>query len=266
MTPDWRLAPGRDDTARWATVRGQWVHPRLSVAVPVNAGNRPFVLGGVGKQDPRYQKQAAGVSWNPDMADCTNSVVIARSRSYAEELATTLTRYSVEIFVLGHVIDLATTYRLTPNLSQEVNVISSHHGLGWTYILLAAVLSTVALQIASSWMWRHVVNRFPRNRRGYMQFYSCILFGTLTGRHNDYQVVLVGALLGLSCILSYVLIASKLLSCGWNLLFLANFTPLISTMSFLVLKYVLAMSAGLSMFFIFPYWLHRSIHAQFRST
>ena len=98
-----------------------------------------------------------------------------------------------------------------------------------------------------------------------MQFYSCILFGTLTGRHNDYQMVLVGALLGISCILSYVLIASKLLSCGWNLLFLANFTPSISTMSFLVLKYVLAVSAGLSMFFIFPYWLHRSIHAH-RST
>lgn len=199
------------------------------------------------------------------MASSAKTITIASSSSNVEDLAMTLTRYSAEIYVLGHVIDLATTYRLTPDLSQEVNVISSHYGLGWAHILLAAVLSTVAVVVALSWMWRHVVDRFPRSRMGYMQFYSWILFGTTSGKHADYQTVWVGAFLGLACIVSYVLVASKLLTCGWNLSFLASYPPFISTMSFLILKYVLASSVGLSMFFVFPYWLHRSIHAEFRS-
>ena len=200
------------------------------------------------------------------MADDTNPSTTERAISGAGDLAMTLTRRSMAIYVAGQVIDLSTTYRLTPDLSREMNLISSHYGLGWAHILLAAVMSTVILLMASSWMWRLVVKRFPLGRTPYMQFYSCILFGTITGKHSDYQTVWIGALIGIACILSYALVASKLLTCGWNLLIMANDPPFLSTTSFLVLKYVLAVGVGLSMFFIFPYWLHRTIHEDIRTT
>lgn len=171
--------------------------------------------------------------------------------------ARALAHKSAVLYILGHVLDLVTTFILSPDLERETNFMVDQLGFGWGYVLGAAAVSSVVVLVALRWMWPVMVQRFPAAPASYPDFYRGILYGDTPRRTLGRRFASTGFLIGIVCIAVYSAITTKLLTGFWNLLVLSigiggsQFLPL------LPIKVGAAALVGLAMFFVYPYLLHR---------
>ena len=161
------------------------------------------------------------------------------------------------LYVLGHVLDLITTYVVSPGLERETNVMVDVYGFGWSDILAMAVVTSVGTLAALRWMWPRLFDRFPATERSYGRFYRSLLYGTGSKPPRDGTEFATGALIGVICIAAYAAIATKLFTGIWNLSVLAFGVTTDHFLLLLVTKVCVAALVGLAMFFLYPYWLHR---------
>lgn len=174
--------------------------------------------------------------------------------------ARTLVLKSTILYVLGQVLDLITTYVISPELERETNMMVARFGFGWAYVLGMAAVTSIVMFFLLRWVWDRLFQRFPDTPLGYRQFYRGIMYGADRSRRIDKRRFATGALVGILSIAAYSAIATKLLTGAWNLSVLAfgvstdDFLPLI------LLKIFLSTCVGLGMFFVYPYWLQRRIH------
>lgn len=187
---------------------------------------------------------------NPDM-------MTAPGRLRYRRLATDLAAKSTLMYVLGHLLDLLTTYLITPDLSREANPMVSRYDLGWTYILVSAGVTSVIMLAAQFWLWRRLLQRFPTGQTGYRGFYHRLLYGSEPGRAADTSSLMKGALMGVIGITAYAVITAKLLTALWNLLILIFGLHIDAFVATILLKNGVAATVGLFMFFGFPYLLYR---------
>ena len=174
-------------------------------------------------------------------------------------LAKRLAHQSTLVYVLGHAVDLLTTYLGTPDLAREANLVIARFGYGWSYILMSALVTSLLMWALQSWLWRRILLAFPDSPLAYKPFYRRMLFGAHTQSRRDIKSYAAGALVGIACILAYSVITSKLLTCVWNLSLLTSDARGHFIVEFILLKNVIAAAVGLGMFFITPYRLHRSM-------
>jgi hypothetical protein len=165
---------------------------------------------------------------------------------------------SAIIYVMGELIDLATTYLLSPDLALETNVLVRWFDFGWTHIVLAAFLASIIMSLVQFWMWRRLSTQLPDDQMTYKSLYRRLIVGDSAGSSaNRFKSYAPGALMGIAFVVAYAAIASKLLTCVWNLLLL---TASVDTESFLIVigvKNVLAAMFGLVMFYVIPFLLNR---------
>lgn len=161
--------------------------------------------------------------------------------------------------MLGHLLDLVTTYVLSPDLERESNVMVDRFGFGWGYILTMAAVSSLVMLAVLSWMWPRLLARFPDAECSYGRFYRRVLYGAGPGQAGDRKRFTTGALIGVICIAAYAAIATKLLTGVWNLCVLAFGVTTNYFFLLVAAKVVLAAGTGLVMFFWYPYRLHRGL-------
>jgi len=181
-----------------------------------------------------------------------NSDAAPPYRQWLSAAATDLAGKSTILYVLGQILDLSTTFLLSPNLARETNVLVALYGFGWDFLLLSALVASLTMLAGQFWMWHRLVRRFPDEQLGYGRFYRHILGKTANARHASGP----GAVLGIVCITLYGLIAAKLLAGLWNLSILAFAATTDSIIRLVLLKNALAAIVGLLMFFFYPYFLY----------
>lgn len=158
---------------------------------------------------------------------------------------------STAIYVVAELIDLATTYLLSPDLALESNLLVRWYGFGWNQLLLVTAFSSVIMLIVQAWMWRRLFTFMPAYPVPYRSLYRDLLFG---GPGSSYAA---GALMGLAYIVAYALIASKLLTCVWNLTLLNDPASTQLFLHVMLTKNLLAAGFGLGMFYLYPFFLNR---------
>lgn len=158
---------------------------------------------------------------------------------------------STAIYVVAELIDLATTYLLSPDLALESNLLVRWYGFGWNQLLLVTAFSSVIMLIVQAWMWRRLFTFLPAHPVSYRSLYRILLFG---GPGATYAA---GALMALAYMVAYALIASKLLTCAWNLTLLNDPASTQPFMRVVLAKNLLAAGFGLGMFYLYPFYLNR---------
>lgn len=166
---------------------------------------------------------------------------------------------STVLYVVGHVLDLVTTFILSPHLNRETNVMVYRFGFGWGYLLVAAAASSVLVLAALWWMWPRVVERFPHTPTSYLDFYRRVLYRDAPGRKPGRRALPTGFLIGIVCTAVYAAIAAKLLTDFWNLYLVAFGGPVSNFLVLPVLTAGLSALVGLCMFFVYPFLLHRRV-------
>lgn len=174
--------------------------------------------------------------------------------------ARTLAKKSTILYVLGHVLDLITTYVMSPELERETNMMVARFGFGWAYVLAMAAVTSIAMFFLLRWVWDRLLQRFPDTPLGYRQFYRGIMYGADHSHRVEKHRFATGALVGILSIAAYSAIATKLLTGVWNLSVLAFGVSIDDFLALIVLKIFLSACVGLAMFFVYPYWLHRRVH------
>ena len=178
-------------------------------------------------------------------------------RAQLQQAAGRLAVRSTLLYVLGHVLDLMTTYLLSPELAREANPLVARYGLGWGFILASAAATSLLMLGVQWWAWQTLVGRFPGRTVAYRPFYRAILYGRAQGRGPRRGRTIRGALLGVLIITAYALITAKLLTGAWNLLLLGAGAPGIGIALVTLVKNGIAAAVGLLMFFLYPYRLYR---------
>lgn len=167
---------------------------------------------------------------------------------------------STILYALGHVLDLVTTYLVSPDLQRETNVMVERFGFGWGYILTAAVLTSAVMLAVLGWMWTCLVARFPASGYSYGRFYRSILYSPGPGSMADRSRFATGMFVGVICISAYAAITTKLITGIWNLAILAFGVTTDWFLLLVVVKACLAAGVGLVMFFWYPYRLYHKFH------
>lgn len=177
------------------------------------------------------------------------------------QLAIDLAGKSTLLYILGHLLDLITTYLFTPDLTHEANPVIAVLGFGWSYILVSAAVTSAIMLAAQLWLWRSLLQRLPAERRSYSDFYHALFHGNVGKGRNDGKELLKGILIGILSITTYAVIAAKLLVGLWNLLILLIGLQVDDFVTAMLIKNGLAACFGLAQFFIYPYYLHRRLLA-----
>jgi hypothetical protein len=108
------------------------------------------------------------------------------------------------------------------------------------------------------WMWRRLFKHLPDSQLAYKSFYRKLLFGE--SAHSSglrIKSYASGAIMAAAFVVAYAAIASKLITCGWNLMLLTTSVEIHPLIVVVTVKNVFAGGFGLFMFYIFPFWLHR---------
>jgi hypothetical protein len=161
------------------------------------------------------------------------------------------------LYLIGHLLDILTTFLLSPDLSRENNILIARFGLGWGFVLLSAAGTSAVMLMAQLWMWNRLFQRFPATRLGYSEFYHVIFYGTDPSPGARRKPFLKGALIGLAVITASAIVAAKLLTGLWHLVILAVEPRIDSFLLVMFLKNLAAGCVGLVAFFVYPYLLHR---------
>ncbi len=185
----------------------------------------------------------------------------ASDRARRRQLAIEVAGKSTLLYVLGHMLDLITTYWLTPNLTRELNPVIAAYGLGWDYILVSALVTSLVMLAAQLWLWHRIFQRFPDTAVGYGRLYNRILGGTDASHTGRWTTFATGLLIGVVAVTCYALIAAKLFTGAWNLTILAMNPTVDSFVLIMFLKNALAGCIGFAVFCLYPYVLHRRIYA-----
>jgi len=162
------------------------------------------------------------------------------------------------LYFIFQLLDIATTWLISPELQQESNIMVARFGFGWGFIFLSAGIGCLIMLMAQRWLWNRLQQRLPSRRLGYSAFYHSILYKPVqqSGGHPalDYQGIFMAILL----IALYSLIAAKLFAVIWNGLLLTLMFRVESFALLILLKNLLAGGFGLYMFFVQLYVLQRS--------
>jgi len=173
-------------------------------------------------------------------------------------LAVDLAGKSAILYIGGQILDLITTYRLTPWLGRESNIVVAQLGLGWGYVLGSAAVLTLVMTLALFWMWPRLLQRFPDPALDYRGFYHRVLYDSDEGSPIEGPTKVSGVFIAITCFLGYALITDKLLAGVWNLSLMIGVRPMTFGLM-LVVKGAIAAAVGLVMFFLYPYLLHRRL-------
>jgi hypothetical protein len=168
-----------------------------------------------------------------------------------------IARWSTALYALGQLIDLFLTYLATPALGREANPLVAQLGLGWPFVLVWALMTTLMMFAWQSWLWRRLLHRLPPRPMPYAGFYRRLLIGQDRDRVHDWRQFVMAVILGAAVILAYAVIASKLLTCLWNFAVLAVGLQVTDMAVILLAKHVIAAAIGLLMLFLYPYNLQR---------
>jgi hypothetical protein len=160
------------------------------------------------------------------------------------------------LYALLQVLDIAITYRITPDLHHEANILVARFDLGWGFIISSATVLSLFMIVAQFWVWHTLRARFPDRIEGYNSFYRHIFYlENSTHEHREHD--LKGILAGLLLILLYSLITAKLLVVVWNFS-LVLFTVSVDDFTHAILvKNLLSGLVGLYMFFVYLFWLSK---------
>ena len=168
---------------------------------------------------------------------------------------------STAIYIVGELIDVGATYILSPDLALETNIMVRRYGFGWSYIVLSAFLSSIIMLLIQFWMWRRLFKCLPDSELAYKPFYRKILVGESTpssGLHIKSYAS--GMIMAVAFIVAYAAIASKLITCGWNLMLLTASVEIYPLIVIMLVKNVFAAIFGILMFYVFPFLLHRRLN------
>lgn len=153
------------------------------------------------------------------------------------------------VYIISHLIDITTTYILSPDLRREANIMISQFDFGWNYIFVSAALTSLVMVIGQLWAWKTLVKRFPDRKLGYAGFYHQIM--------QEARPHFMGSIVSLVIIILYSIIAAKILTVLWHLSLLTDPIYIEPFHQFLLIKNLLASLFGLYVFFIHVYLLHR---------
>ena len=165
---------------------------------------------------------------------------------------------STLIYGAAQLIDLATTYLLSPGLARETNILVQRFGFGWPGLILGAALLTVLMFLAQNWAWGRLFRRLPDTPTTYRSLYGQLLREdpeTLANKQAKSNVI--GISMGVVFVVTYAAIASKLMTIAWNISLLWFTVEYPSPLVFRLLKGVVAAAFGLLMFFSVPFWINR---------
>lgn len=163
---------------------------------------------------------------------------------------------SAIVYSIMQILDVYITYRITPNLHREANILVTSFDLGWQTIILSAIIACVIMFAAQIWVWKKLLSRFPAENKGYASFYRHILFERSSSgkrKNHDFKGIVASILM----VVLYGLIAAKLLVVIWNVsiyyyaIRIDNFTQL------LLAKNLLSGLFGAFMFFAYLYWIYK---------
>ncbi|MDT8321911.1 MAG: hypothetical protein RQ826_15440 [Xanthomonadales bacterium] len=165
---------------------------------------------------------------------------------------------STLIYGAAQLVDLASTYLLSPGLAREANILVQRFGLGWPGLILMAALFTALMFLAQNWAWGRLFRRLPDTPTAYKSLYGKLLREdpeAPAGTQAKSDVI--GLSMGVVLIVAYAAIASKLMAVAWNISLLWFAAEYPSPWVFRLIKGAVAAAFGLVMFFVVPYWLHR---------
>ena len=167
---------------------------------------------------------------------------------------------STAIYIAGELIDLATTYILSPDLALETNALVRWLGFGWTQLVMLSIVASMVMLLTQRWIWRRLFTQMPDHPVPYMFLYHALIFGNSAKppslRPRSYSA---GTLMGVAFVVAYALIASKLMTCAWNLTLLINPETTHSLLLMVLTKNTLAAGFGLAMFYIYPFFLNQAL-------
>ncbi|MEJ2401323.1 MAG: hypothetical protein P8Y52_08010 [Xanthomonadales bacterium] len=165
---------------------------------------------------------------------------------------------SSAVYFLAQLIDLGTTYLLSPDLRFESNVMIAKFGFGWSYLLISALLFSLVMVLIQIWMWRRLNRHLPDEQMAYTALYRRLLLGGSDGSSSQHETAQArGATMGVAFVAAYAAIASKAITCAWNVMLIAGSAPTHPPLIVTATKSFLAAGFGLFMFFVVPFWLHR---------
>ena len=171
--------------------------------------------------------------------------------------ATGIARVSGLSYLILQILDIYTTYRITPDLHREMNIFVVRFDLGWEFIILSALVATLIMFAAQFWVWKTLVSKFPVETERYGQFYRH-LFYTHVSNSKNLQHDMKSIIAGILMILLYGLIAAKFLVVIWNASLLFFVLAVEDFKLLMLIKNLLAGLFGLFMFFVYLFRLHRS--------
>ncbi len=167
---------------------------------------------------------------------------------------------STAIYIAGELIDLATTYALSPDLARETNALVRWLDFGWTQLVLLSIVASMVMLLTQRWMWQRLFTHLPRRPVPYRFLYHALIFGDSVKpsglRFVSYGA---GALTGVAFVVAYALIASKLMTCAWNITLLIDPENSVSLLLVVLSKNLLAAGFGLAMFYIYPFFLNQAL-------
>jgi hypothetical protein len=162
-------------------------------------------------------------------------------------------------YVVLQILDVYTTYLITPNLHREANILVARFDLGWGYVVISALVSSLIMIAGQFWAWKNLFELFPTREKAYKSFYRHLFFAETSLSENYGKYEIRGALSSIVIIILFGLIASKLLVVIWNALLLFFSIAVSSLTYFMLIKNFLSGLFGVFMFFVFPYLLHKKI-------
>ena len=159
-------------------------------------------------------------------------------------------------YLIFQILDIYFTYRITPNLHREANILIARFDLGWKFVILSAIVASVIMFSAQFWVWKNLRRRFPADKQHYSAFYHHILYNQPSSKQNPRHDT-KGIVISILMILLYSLIASKFLVVVWNASVLFISIRAEAFTHFMLIKSILAGLFGLFMFFLYLYLLYR---------
>ena len=166
---------------------------------------------------------------------------------------------STLIYGAAQLLDLATTYLLSPDLARETNLLVQRFDLGWPEMILGAALLTLLMFLAQNWAWRRLFKRLPDTPTTYKSLYGKLLREHPEAPANTQaKADVIGISMGVVLIVAYAAIASKLMTVAWNISLLWVAVEFPSPLVFRLIRGLVAAAFGLVMFFVVPFWIGRS--------
>ncbi len=167
-------------------------------------------------------------------------------------------KISTVIYVMGELLDMATTYTLSPDLAFETNLMVRRYGFGWTYMVVSAIVVSIIIWFVQSWIWRRLSASLPDDQMTYKSLYSELIFNqSVQSPGASFKDYAPGVLMGILFVVTYAVIASKLITVVWNFLLITDSAGTYPQIVVTIVKNILATSFGILMFYVFPYFLYR---------